>query len=273
MSLANFAFACLGLAVRNKQSLTSLLKSVGWLPWGQVALGMVGFMMAQVMSINVAAFGFLIFPLLVARQFYQRFISLQSAYTDTIRSLIGALEAKDPYTRGHSERVAEYAVLLGQTHGLDARELSELEKAALLHDLGKLALPGSLLRKQDKLTDEEWDSIREHPAVGAEMIQRIPPLRPLGDTVLRHHERLDGSGYPGKLTGPELPLEARILAIADSYDAMTSDRPYRPGLDTGEIWSRSLSWRYPASRASVPATKRSQPVKSVDAGWRNASRN
>lgn len=232
MSLANFAFACLGLAVRNGQSITSVLESVGWLPWGQVALGLVGFMMAQVMSLNVAAFVFLIFPLLVARQFYQRYISLQSAYTDTIRSLIGALEAKDPYTRGHSERVAEYAVVLGQACGLDDRELSELEQAALLHDLGKLALPGSLLRKQDKLTDEEWGFIREHPSVGADMVKRIPPLRKLGNAVLCHHERLDGSGYPGRLTGEDLPIAARILAIADSYDAMTSDRPYRPGLST-----------------------------------------
>ena len=103
------------------------------------------------------------------------------------------------------------------------REVSELEKAALLHDLGKLALPGALLRKQDRLSDDEWDSIREHPAVGAEMVGRIPPLRRLGDTVLRHHERLDGSGYPGRLTSQELSLAARILAIADSYDAMTSD--------------------------------------------------
>jgi HD-GYP domain-containing protein (c-di-GMP phosphodiesterase class II) len=173
---------------------------------------------------------FFIFPLLVARQFYQRFSAMKSAYVDTIRSLIGALEAKDPYTRGHSERVAEYSVLIGRAAGMDSRSLTDLEYAALLHDLGKIALPGPLLRKPGKLDDAEWSAIKGHPGVGASMVRRIPPLKKLADTVSRHHERLDGTGYPEGLSAGELAMSTRILAIADSFDAMTSNRPYRPGL-------------------------------------------
>jgi putative nucleotidyltransferase with HDIG domain len=182
------------------------------------------------MAIDPAAFAFFIFPLLVARQFYERFSALKSAYADTIRSLVGALEAKDPYTRGHSERVAEYAVLIAQAAGLDSKSVSELEYAALLHDLGKIALPGDLLRKPGKLNEEEWEAIRGHPGVGAAMVRRIPPLRKHADTVNRHHERLNGSGYPDGLHESDLSTAARILAIADSFDAMTSSRPYRAGL-------------------------------------------
>jgi len=230
-SLGNIALASLGVSAKSGIPISAVLESVGWLPWGQFAFGIVGFVIAQVMAINIVAFAFFIFPLLVARQFYERFTSLQSAYTDTIRSLIGALEAKDPYTRGHSERVAEYAVLIARESGMESKEIGALENAALLHDLGKLALPGSLLRKQGKLDEAEWDAIRQHPVVGAEMVRRIPPLRHLAGAVEYHHERLDGSGYPHGSSGSELAQTTRIMAIADSYDAMTSDRPYRPGLD------------------------------------------
>jgi HD-GYP domain-containing protein (c-di-GMP phosphodiesterase class II) len=124
--------------------------------------------------------------------------------------------------------------MIGRATGMDSRALNDLEKAALLHDLGKLALPGTLLRKAGALDATEWDAIRSHPFVGAEMVRRIPPLRRLGDTVQSHHERLDGSGYPSGLQGGDLTTAVRILAIADSFDAMTSDRPYRPGLSTAE---------------------------------------
>jgi HD-GYP domain-containing protein (c-di-GMP phosphodiesterase class II) len=228
------ALAALGVALKNGLRLSDVLDSMGWLPWGQIALGVVGFIIAQVMAVNVTAFALFIFPLLVARQFYQSSTALKSVYKDTIRSLIGALEAKDPYTRGHSERVAEYAVLIGRQAGLDSRSLDDLENAALLHDLGKLALPGPLLRKAGALNDDEWCAIREHPNLGADLVRRIPPLRPLADVVERHHERLDGSGYPLGLTGQGLSVAVRILAIADSFDAMTSDRPYRAGLSAEE---------------------------------------
>ncbi len=233
-SVGNIALASLGVAVKSGERIGRVLESVGRLPAGQLVLGVFGFTIAQVMALNIAAFVFFLFPLFVARQFHQRFLSLQSVFTDTIRSLVGALEAKDPYTRGHSERVAEYAVLLGSAMALAPRELDDLEKAALLHDLGKLALPGELLRKAGRLDPHEWDDIRRHPTNGAEMIMKIPPLRRLAEPVLFHHERLDGSGYPNGISGPELSAFVRILAIADSYDAMTSNRPYRAGLSRQE---------------------------------------
>lgn len=229
--IANIALASIGVAVKNGQPLLPVLESVSRVFWGQLALGVSGFVIAQVMALQVWAFALFVFPLLIARQFYQSFTAMQDAYTDTIRSLVGALEAKDPYTRGHSERVAEYSVLLARSAGRDGGFVSRLENAALLHDLGKLALPGALLRKTQRLDDGDWEAIRSHPALGGRMVARIPAVSGLAPAVEAHHERLNGSGYPRGLLADRISLEARMLAIADSYDAMTSDRPYRPGLD------------------------------------------
>ncbi len=228
--VANLLLAAIGVSAEHGRPLWSVLEPLAVFFWGQVALGFAGFVIAQVMALEVWAFALFTFPLLIARQFYQNFNAMQEAYTDTIRSLVGALEAKDPYTRGHSERVAQYSLLLGRAIGLDRRALGELETAAILHDLGKLALSGALLRKVEKLDDKDWDVIRTHPTLGAAMVRKIPAVAALADPVERHHERLDGSGYPGGLRAEAISREARILAIADSFDAMTSDRPYRPGL-------------------------------------------
>lgn len=196
----------------------------------QLALPFVGFLMAQVLAISVVALPLFVFPLVVARQFYERSTRLRAAYADTVRSLVGALEAKDPYTRGHSERVADYAIALGRALEMDDPTIDRLEYSALLHDLGKLAVPGTVLTKPGRLTDEEYESIREHPGRGAAMVARIPPLRDLADFVGNHHERHDGKGYPNALQGEDIPSPAQVLAIADSYDAMTTTRAYRPAL-------------------------------------------
>lgn len=196
----------------------------------QFALGYFGLLMAQTLAINVVTLPLFVFPLVVARQFYQRSVRLSEAYADTVRSLVGALEAKDPYTRGHSERVAAYALALGRQVGLDEAALERLEYAALLHDLGKLAVPGEILTKPGRLSAEEWESIREHPARGAEMVARIPPLKDLAEQVGKHHEWYGGGGYPDSLSSAEIPLAAKVLAVADCYDAMTTTRAYRPAL-------------------------------------------
>lgn len=193
----------------------------------QFALAFVGFLLAQVLAINPITLPLFIFPLAVARQLYERYASLKDAYVDTVRSLVGALEAKDPYTRGHSERVSRYALRVGETMGLDSRLLERLEYAALLHDLGKLAMPRSILAKPCALSDDESVAMRRHPQAGAEMVERIPPLRELADFVRQHHERFGGQGYPLGSSGDSIPLFSRILAVADSYDAMTTTRPYR----------------------------------------------
>jgi hypothetical protein len=229
-ALGNFALLVVGYASKQGVRLRDVVSQLGWLPAAQFALATVGVMLAQIMAVNVLALPLFVFPLFIARQFYQRFMALQDAYTETVRSLVSGLEAKDSYTRGHSERVATYALALGKQCGLDDRALADIETAALLHDLGKLTIGGDILRKEGRLTDEEWVLIRLHPEIGAAMVARIPHLRRLASTVASHHERLDGSGYPLGLSSDDVPLAARILAIADSYDAMTTDRPYRPGL-------------------------------------------
>ena len=144
---------------------------------------------------------------------------------------MGALEAKDPYTKGHSERVAGYAGQIGRGLGMNSRSCERLEYAALLHDLGKLALPQALLTKPMALSELEQCEMREHPLTGAAMVGRIRPLSELATCVRAHHERFDGLGYPAGIAGEEIPLEARILAVADSYDAMTTTRAYRRALE------------------------------------------
>jgi hypothetical protein len=195
-----------------------------------MALVGVGLLMAQVTATSRISLVFFIFPLFVARDLYQRFKSLKDAYADTIRSLIHALEAKDPYTRGHSERVAKYAVTIGHAMDLDAKSCERLEYAGLLHDLGKIALPKSLLIKSGVLTDEEMALMRDHPAAGAAMVARIPPLTELAELVLEHHERYEGGGYPFGMDAKRTGLLSRVLTVADAYDAMTSNRAYRDAM-------------------------------------------
>ena len=226
----NLALVSIGFGVYKRVSPWAAAKNaLPFLP-AHVALPFVGFLMAQVLSLRMLALPLFVFPLLVARQLYQRYLGLRSAYADTIRSLIGALEAKDPYTRGHSERVSTYAATLGAAMGLDEGALERLEYAALLHDLGKLAVPGAVLAKPARLDPAEMETIREHPSRGAQMVSRIPPLRDLAETVEQHHERIDGTGYPSGIHGDQMTLASRILAVADCYDAMTTTRSYRPAL-------------------------------------------
>ena len=229
-ALGNVAATALAIATMGNRSLRSSLRSLMWLIPSQLALALVGFLIAQVIAVSWLALPLFVAPLLVARQLYQRYAALKAAYSDTVRSLIGALEAKDPYTRGHSERVAGYALELGAVVGLDAVTLERLEYAALLHDLGKLAVPGSLLTKPGSLDDKEMELIRLHPTRGAEMVAKIPPLKGLSEFVANHHEWYGGGGYPQEKRAPDIPQLALILCVADSYDAMTTTRSYRPAL-------------------------------------------
>lgn len=232
--LGNMLLTAIGMALFTTRPLSETARTmVSFVP-SQFALAFVGFLVAQVLAISYWALPLFVAPLVVARQLYLRYAGLMTAYADTIRSLIGALEAKDPYTRGHSERVSAYAADLGAAMGLDPRALERLEYAALLHDLGKLAVPGAVLTKPGRLEPEEMDRIREHPARGAEMVKRIPHLRDLADTVAQHHERIDGEGYPLGLRGADMQLAARVLAVADCFDAMTTTRAYRRALDFDE---------------------------------------
>jgi HD-GYP domain-containing protein (c-di-GMP phosphodiesterase class II) len=145
-------------------------------------------------------------------------------------ALSDAIEARDPYTRGHSARVSTLALSVGRRLELDTTRLEALRLAGMLHDVGKLVIPDAVLRKPGPLTAGERAEVETHPEVGARLVGLIRSVRAALPGVLFHHERWDGLGYPTRLAGAEIPLEARILAVVDSYDAMTSDRPYRSAL-------------------------------------------
>ena len=159
---------------------------------------------------------------------------LEQAYLDVIKSFIVTLEARDPYTRGHAERVREFARAICRQMGLDRKETRTIELAAVLHDLGKIAIPDQILLKPGPLTPAEWAQMRRHPAKSAEIVQFLGFLRETIPIIQAHQERYDGHGYPAGLVGEEIPLGARILAVADSYDAMTSSRPYRQAMGDRE---------------------------------------
>lgn len=148
----------------------------------------------------------------------------------TVQAVSEALDEKDTYTHGHSKRVTLYALILGRAMNLDNNTLERLHLAGLLHDIGKIGTPDRILNKPGGLTHEEFDTIKEHPGKGREILQDIRQLRDIACWLRSHHEKYDGTGYPDGLKGDEIPLPARILSVADTYDAMTSDRSYRKGL-------------------------------------------
>lgn len=160
--------------------------------------------------------------------------ALAASYEALLVALARALEAKDDETEGHSERVTAYALRLGRALGLRREALEDLRRGALLHDLGKIGIPDAVLRKPGPLTEEEKALMRTHPLIGDRILEGLPALQGARGVVRHHHERFDGRGYPEGLQGEEIPLLARIFAVVDAYDAMTSDRPYRRALSHGE---------------------------------------
>src|SRR6267154_1984897 len=151
-----------------------------------------------------------------------------------VLSLARSIEAKDSLSEGHSNRMAEHTVELGKVEGLAEQELQELQIACLLHDVGKVAVPDSILMKPGRLNAEETEIVRQHPVVGERICAPLKSLRRILPVIRHHHERMDGSGYPDGLRGPEIPLMARILQVADIYDALITDRPYRDALSSVE---------------------------------------
>lgn len=153
--------------------------------------------------------------------------ALEQSYSEVLTGLVAAVEARDAYTKGHSEKVARLAVRIAESLGLPPERLRIVHQAGLMHDIGKIAIPDGILNKPDQLTPSEFEVVKDHPLRSEEMIGRIPSLRPTLRAIRWHHERLDGSGYPDGLTDDNIPLDAKILAVADVYDAMTSGRLYR----------------------------------------------
>jgi putative nucleotidyltransferase with HDIG domain len=193
--------------------------------------------------ILVAVLSIMAFFLLVRFQGYVRAISTSydNQLEGIVKGVIATLELKDPYTRGHSERVASYALLLAQEiDKFSKEEQKSFYYACLLHDIGKVNIPDQILMKPGKLTNEEFNIIKTHPAVGAEAVNKVEGIKDSICVIRSHHERWDGKGYPDQLKGEEIPLLARISAIADAFDAMTSSRSYREAMPVEEAYRRII---------------------------------
>jgi HD-GYP domain-containing protein (c-di-GMP phosphodiesterase class II) len=174
----------------------------------------------------------------LTRSLLKRVEALETLNRETIFAFVRAIDARDPYTARHSETVADYAVELAQALGLKPPECERIRLAGLLHDVGKLALERSVLHKTGPLSQDEWRQVREHPGLSAHIIGGVAHFAPFLPGARHHHERYDGGGYPDGLAGTEIPLDARVLAVADAYDAMTSDRSYRGALPHAEAIER-----------------------------------
>lgn len=202
-------------------------------------------------------------------------------YQNTLLALVAALDAREHETSDHSQRVVKYTTAIASKLGINGQELEEIGRGALLHDIGKIGVPDAVLLKPGKLTPDEWAEMRKHPDIGYQMIQTIPFLSTPANIVLSHQERWDGGGYPRKLTRGEIHIGARIFAVADTLDAMTSDRPYRKGttfanaiaeiqrcggsqfdpevvkafLDIGELGLMKIKAEMVAAKAEPPSTR------------------
>ena len=158
----------------------------------------------------------------------------QDKLHDVIECLTSAMEAKDPYTSGHSSRVADMTYDIAISMGITGKKLEIIHLAAHLHDIGKIGIPEAILNKEDKLLPAEWELIKKHPEIGYNILSKSKQMKEIAKIVLHHHERWDGKGYPQGLSKGEIPLGSRIIAVADSIDAMTSSRPYRMALSWEE---------------------------------------
>lgn len=175
-------------------------------------------------------------PILGLRQVSKANLELERTNQELLQLMVKSIEARDPYTSGHSKRVQHYSTVIARALGLSAKDVAKVGKAALLHDVGKINEKyGPILGKEDRLTPEEWTVMQEHPADGANLVGTMTRLRELVDAIRHHHENWDGTGYPAGLAGEEIPLAARIIRFADTIDAMFTQRPYRPALSAEAV--------------------------------------
>lgn len=230
--LLNTAFVSVHVGLAKKISpIDAWIRITGGTIGSYLALAAFGIVMAQIYVIaGPAGIILLVAPLLVARQVFQRYTKLRDVYSSSVMSLVKAVEVKDPYTRGHSERVAQYAEMIARELGLQEGRIEKLKFAGYLHDVGKIGIPKKILNKPGRLTEEEYQRVKGHSELGTSILREIEFLKDTMPAILYHHEHLDAKGYPEGLVKESIPLEARIMAVADSYDAMTSARAYRPPL-------------------------------------------
>ena len=199
---------------------------------------------------------------------------LAMAHEETVNGLVSALDLREHNTGMHSQRVREYTLLLADELGVSEQSRRDIAYGALLHDVGKIAVPDHILRKPGRLTDDEWTEVRKHPEEGFRIIRRVPFLRNAADIVRTHHEHVDGSGYPRGLEGGQIPLGARLFAVADVYDALTSDRPYHVARTyeqaAAEIWDGLGSHFAPTAVAAFFAVPRNK-LEAVASRWNDVA--
>ena len=207
--------------------------------WKNYLLGFFNITLVSLLGIVVAfsydsygSGGILLFfiPLMLARYTFKLYLDMRKNYFETLNVLVRAIEANDPYTSGHSMRVSAYSEAIATQLGLPQSKIDLIKSAALLHDIGKIGIDKSILNKKERLEKEEFEQIKAHPEIGAGIIADLSNLSNISDIIRHHHERNDGKGYPDGLSHDDIPLETSILTIADSFDAMTTNRPYRSSL-------------------------------------------
>ena len=169
---------------------------------------------------------------------------LEQAYLETIEALRYTVDAKDSYTKGHSERVSEYSVLIGKKLGITSDDIYILRIGGLFHDIGKIGVPDAILTKKEKLTDDEYKQIQNHPLIGEEILSKASIFSDILPIVKSHHEKFDGTGYPEQLKGEQIPYLARIVSVADAFDAMASRRPYRNIINKQDIINEISNNKY-----------------------------
>ena len=199
-----------------------------------MVLCVLALLLISVYSISVWHVFLALFPLTLVHISFREYVKLQTEARNTFERISQLLDARDHYTAVHSMDVAELAVKIGLEMGLGQREIEYIDIASRIHDIGKVAVPDAILRKTGRLDDDEWAKMREHPVISAELIAGIEIYSPVAKAVRHEHERWNGTGYPDGLKGEEIPLFARIIAAADIYSALTTDRPYRKALSKDE---------------------------------------
>ncbi|HHX77525.1 MAG TPA: HD-GYP domain-containing protein [Firmicutes bacterium] len=235
----NTLFVALVLGfITNNKPYAYWLSNMKWSAGNFLAMAPLGLLIALIQT-NVGSWGVVLFliPLLLARHSFKSYMDMRQSFLDTIMSLTTAIDAKDSYTRGHSSRVAEYAVATAKVLGYNESQLDKIRYISLLHDAGKIGISEEILNKPSSLSNEEFQEMKRHPVIGGEIVKNVKMLEG-GEKIIRHHhERYDGKGYPDGIAGEEIPREARIIGVADSFDAMTSTRPYRKAMTPEEAFA------------------------------------
>jgi putative nucleotidyltransferase with HDIG domain len=244
--LLNGWVVCYFIALRSNKSLLAV--------WRQSALPTIGmdlvagpivFVFAWLCAAHgpIAAAALWV-PILGLREVHKANLELQNTNQELLQLMVKSIEARDPYTSGHSRRVQHYSTIIARSLGLSEKEIEKVGRAALLHDVGKIYEKyAPILRKADKLSPDEWATMQEHPLDGASLVGTMSGLKDVVPAIRHHHENWDGSGYPDGLAGEAIPLEARIISFADTIDAMTSERPYRQPLSEAQVRAEILRCR------------------------------